>query len=66
MADHTPNPDLWMATAGTRWPLKGVFYTQTFLSPNLFFFGCTSRALTARQLYKWLSTKLLFNIAAHT
>jgi len=34
MADRGPNPDLWMATAGPRQPLKGVFYTQKFLSQN--------------------------------
>jgi len=32
MEDRGPNPDLWMATAGPRQPLKGVFYTQNFLS----------------------------------
>ena len=32
MADRGPNPDLWMAMAGPRQPLKGVFYTQKFLS----------------------------------
>jgi len=30
MADRGPNPDLGMATAGPRQPLKGVFYTQKF------------------------------------
>jgi len=34
MADRGPNPDLWLATAGPRQPLKGVFYTQKFLSQN--------------------------------
>jgi len=34
MADRRPNPDLWMARAGPRQPLKGVFYTQMFLSQN--------------------------------
>jgi len=34
MADRSPNPDLWMATAGPRQPLKGVFYTLKFLSQN--------------------------------
>ena len=34
MADRDQNPDLWMATAGPRQPLKGVFYTQKFLSQN--------------------------------
>jgi len=34
MADRGPNPDLWMATAGPHQPLKGVFYTQKFLSQN--------------------------------
>jgi len=34
MADRGPNPDLWVATAGPRQPLKGVFYTQKFLSQN--------------------------------
>jgi len=37
MADRGPNPDLWMATAGPRQPLKGVFYTQKFLSQNFAF-----------------------------
>jgi len=34
MADRGPNPDLWMATAGPRPPLKCVFYTQMFLYLN--------------------------------
>ena len=34
MADRGPNPDLWMATAGPRQPLKPVFYTQKFSSQN--------------------------------
>ena len=34
MVDRGPNPDLWMATAGPHQPLKCVFYTQKFLSPN--------------------------------
>jgi len=34
MADRGPNPDLRMATARPRQPLKGVFYTQKFLSRN--------------------------------
>jgi len=34
MADRGPNPDLWMAKAGPRQLLKGVFYTQKFLSRN--------------------------------
>ena len=34
MADRGLNPDLWMVTAGPRQPLKGVFYTQRFLSQN--------------------------------
>jgi len=34
MADHDPNPGLWMATAGPRQPLKGVLLTQKFLSQN--------------------------------
>jgi len=32
MADRGPKPELWMATAGPRQPLKDVFYTQKFLS----------------------------------
>ena len=32
MADCGPNPDLWMA--GHRQLLRGVFYTQKFLSQN--------------------------------
>jgi len=34
MSDRGPNPDLWMVTAGPHQPLKGVFYTQKFLSQN--------------------------------
>jgi len=34
MADRGPNPNLWMVTAGPRQPLKGVFFTQKFLSQN--------------------------------
>jgi len=34
MVDRGPNPDLWMATAGPCQPLKGVLYTQKFLSQN--------------------------------
>jgi len=34
MVDRRPNPDLWMAKAGPRQSLKGVFYTQKFLSQN--------------------------------
>jgi len=34
MADRGLNLDLWMTTAGPRQPLKGVFYTQKFLSQN--------------------------------
>jgi len=34
MATRCPNPELWMATGGPRQPLKGVFYTQKFLSQN--------------------------------
>jgi len=34
MADRGPNPNLWMATAGPRQPLKGVFCTQKFLYQN--------------------------------
>ena len=37
MANRGPNPDLRMATAGPRQPLKGVFYTQKFLSKILRF-----------------------------
>jgi len=37
MADRGPNPDLWMATAGPRQPLKGVFYTHKFLYQNFTF-----------------------------
>jgi len=37
MADRGPNPDLWMAKAGPRQLLKGVFYTQKFLSRNFAF-----------------------------
>jgi len=39
MADRGPNPDLWMATAGPRQPLKDVVYTQKFLSKNLRFWS---------------------------
>jgi len=42
MADRGANPDLWMATAGPRQPLTGVFYTQKF--------GRTYKAFTLRQL----------------
>jgi len=35
MADHGPNPDLWILTAGPGQPLKGLLYTQKFLSQNL-------------------------------
>ena len=34
MADRGPNLDLWMATAGPRQPLKGVFYARKFLTKN--------------------------------
>jgi len=34
MADRGPNPDLWAVTAGPRQPLKGIFFTQKFLSQN--------------------------------
>jgi len=34
MADCGLNLDLWLATAGPRQPLEGVFYTQKFLSQN--------------------------------
>ena len=34
MADRGPNPDLGMATAGPRQPLKGVFYIQKFYFQN--------------------------------
>jgi len=34
MADHGLTPDLWMATTRLRQPLKGVFFTQKFLSQN--------------------------------
>jgi len=37
MADHGPNPALWVVTARPRQRLKGVFYTQKFLSQNLTF-----------------------------
>jgi len=48
MADRGPNPDLWMLTDGPCQPLKGVFYTQTFLSQNLALLAFTSKALTPR------------------
>jgi len=34
MADRGPNPDLWMMTARSREPLKGLFYTQKFFYPK--------------------------------
>ena len=37
MAVRDQNPDLWMATAGPRQPLKGVFYTQKFYPKILCF-----------------------------
>jgi len=37
MADRGPNPDLWIATAGPRQPLKGLFYTQSFYPKTLRF-----------------------------
>ena len=35
MADCGPNPYLWMVTTGPRQHLKGVLYTQKFLSQNV-------------------------------
>jgi len=34
LADRGPKPDFWMATIGTHQPLKGVCYTQKFVSQN--------------------------------
>jgi len=45
MADHGPKPDLWMATAGPRQPLKGVFYTHKFLSQNFALLGVLPKHL---------------------
>jgi len=50
MTDRGSNPGLWMATVGPHQPLKGVFYTQKFLSQNFCAFGRTSKAFTPRQL----------------
>jgi len=52
MADRGPNPHLWMVTAGPRQPLKGLFYTQKFLSQNLALLAVLLTKATPRQLYK--------------
>jgi len=48
MVDRGPNPDLWMVRAGPRQPLKGVFYTHKFFSPQSCAFGRTCKTLTPR------------------
>jgi len=45
MAHRGPNPDLWMVTAGPRQPLKGVFFTQRFLSQNFSLLAVLSKHL---------------------
>lgn len=39
MVDRSPNPDLWMVTAGPCQPFKCVFYTQKLLSQNFALLG---------------------------
>jgi len=59
MADRGPNPDLWMATAGPRQPLKDAFYTQKFLSQNFALLAVLLKHLPSSTVR--LSIKLLFS-----
>ena len=51
MADSGLNPDLWTVKAAPHQPVKGVFYTQRFLSKNL-----ALLAVLLRQLYNCQSS----------